>query len=255
MATAKKTAKKSTTTSSTRSSSAGTKKTAAKRPPAKKSATKKSTSASRTSKRAPLREREPNVVLEDAGYAVTGVVGDVVDLARALPKRAEDLLQQVGSTAKDTPKRLKELRSEAPAKLESQVKELRSRVAKDRDRWVSSFEKTFDSKAAEGRKYAEQVRQDERIATLLDRTATSRGHVKAAVTSATKTADLAVEAGRKQLGVARSQAKGAVTAASKTAEKARAASEDQAEITRNKVKAATTSTRRSADEVAEAATD
>lgn len=262
----KKTAsKRSTTTKSTATAST------AKKPAAKKSATKKAATKStaaksstkgstttaqastKSTKRPPLRDREPIVVLEDAGYAVTGVLGDVIDLAKDLPSRAEGFFRQFESTAKDTPKRIKELRTEAPTRFESQLTELRERVAKDSDRVLSSFEKIFDSKAAEGRKLADQVKQDERIATLLERTTTSRSQVKAAVTSATKTADVAFEAGKKQLDVARSQAKGAVTSASKTAEKAREASAGQAKNTKSQAKAAATSVKKSADEVVESA--
>ena len=257
----KKTASKRSTTTKTTAAST------AKKPAAKKSATKKaatkstaakssSTSAkasTKSTKRPPLRDREPIVVLEDAGYAVTGVLGDVIDLAKDLPSRAEGFWRQFESTAKDTPKRIKELRTEAPSRFESQLTELRERVAKDSDRFLSSFEKAFDSKAAEGRKLADQVKQDERIATLLERTTTSRSQVKAAVTSATKTADVAFDAGKKQLDVARSQAKGAVTSASKTAEKAREASAGQAKNTKSQAKAAATSVKKSADEIVESA--
>lgn len=251
MATANQTTKK------TAAKKPATKKaTAAKKPAAKKAATRKTTTAKKTPampKVTPLREREPVVLIEDAGYAVTGVIGDVVELAKGLPSRAEGLWRNVEGTAKDAPKRVKELRTDAPSKLESQLSELRERVQKDAERLITTFEKTFDSKATEGRKLADQVKQDERIATLLDRTATSRSQVKAALTSATKTADVAIEAGRKQLGVARSQAKGAVTSATKTAEKAREASKDQAENTKSQAKAAATSVKRTAEEVADAA--
>ena len=245
------------TTKKTAAKKPATKATAAKKPAAKKAATKKATAAKKTTettpKVTPLREREPVVLLEDAGYAVTGVLGDVIELAKGLPTRAESLWKNVEGTAKDTPKRVKELRTEAPSKLETQLTELRERLAKDTQRLVATFEKGFDAKAAEGRKLADQVKQDERIATLLDRTTTSRSQVKAALTSATKTADGAIEAGRKQLDVARSQAKGAVTSASKTAEKAREASKDLAENTKVQAKAAATSVKKSAEEVADAA--
>jgi hypothetical protein len=242
MATTKKAATKRPTKKTTSASTA-------KKTPAKKTA--KKTATSRAPKRVPLREREPKVLLEDAGYAVTGVIGDVVDIAKALPDRAESLWRQVETTAKETPKRVESLRSEGPTKLESQWTALRGRLVKEGDRFITSFEKVFDGKAAEGRKLAEQVKQDERISTLLERTATSRSQVKAAVTSATKTADVAVEAGKKQLDVARSQAKGAVTAASKAPEKARAAAKPQAEAAKTKAKAAVTSTKKTADKVAD----
>lgn len=248
------------TTKKTAAKKPATKATAAKQPAAKKAATKKATAAKKTTKTTtgapkvtPLREREPVVLLEDASYAVTGVLGDVIELAKGLPTRAGSLWKNVEGTAKDTPKRVKELRTETPSKLETQLTELRERLAKDTQRLVATFEKGFDAKAAEGRKLADQVKQDERIATLLDRTTTSRSQVKAALTSATKTADVAIDASRKQLGVARSQAKGAVTSATKTAEKAREASKDQAENTKVQATAAATSVKKSAEEVADAA--
>ncbi len=239
---------------------AAKKSTTAKKPAAKKSTTstakkpaaKKATKAA--PKRTPLLEREPRVVIEDAGYAVTGVIGDVIDLAKDLPTRAESAWKNVNDAAKDAPKRAKTLRSETPTKVESQLTELRTRVSKDADRLVASFEKRFDAKAKEGRKVAERVRKDERVATILDRTSTSRSQVKAAVTSATKTADVAVEAGKKQIDVARSQAKGAVTAASKAPEAAVEASREQAGNTRTQTKAAATSVRKSADEITDAVT-
>jgi hypothetical protein len=251
-ATQKTTTKKTATKRPAKKSTASTKPSAkapAKKAPAKKAAAKKPATPSRL----PLREREPIVVLEDAGYAVTGVIGDVVEFAKTLPGRAEGLWRDVEDSAKDAPKRAKELRTQAPTKLESQIAELRERLTKDTERLLASFEKVFDSKAAEGRKLADQVKKDERIATLLERTATSRSQVKAAVTSATKTADVAIEAGRKQLDVARSQAKGAVTAATKAPEKAREASEPQARAAKSQAKAAATSLKRSAEEVAESA--
>ncbi|HSK22544.1 MAG TPA: hypothetical protein VK906_05180 [Egicoccus sp.] len=155
---------------------------------AKKTARKKTstrTSAKRTTTRtapkkaAPLTEREPKVVLEDAGYAAAGFAHDVVELARTLPTRLEKLR------------------------------------ATDRDALLSQLTTLLDSKAAEGRKVAADVKKDTRVKKILEQTGNTRSQVKAAVTSVRKTADVSLvagrSAGRKQAGNATSQVKAAVT--------------------------------------------
>lgn len=255
-ATRKPAAKKAAAKKAATKQTTATRKPAAKKVSTKAPAKKATTGASQPSttaatSRTPLRDRPPRAILEGTGYAITAVLGDVVDLAKDLPSRAENAWEDVNRVAKEAPERARSLRTDAPAKLGSRLSELRDRLATDTDDLLATLERYLDTKAADGREVAERLRQDERVATLLDRTNVSRAQVKAAVTSATKTADVAVEAGRKQIDLARSQAKGAVTIASKTPEAAREASREQADNARTHAKAAVTSVRRTADEVTE----
>jgi hypothetical protein len=210
-ATKKTTAKKSTAKRSTATKPAAKKKTA--------------TSTKRTPKAAPpLTEREPLVVIEDAGFALAGLAQDVVEFAKVLPDKLQGYRGEFTRRAEEAPERVKNLREDAPERVRSTVEDVRGRVTKDLQVWIRSFEKTFDSKAAEGRKIAEQVRKDERVQRVLDQTGNTRSQVKAAVTSVRKTADVAVDAGR-------------------------TAGRQQAENAASQVKAATTSARKSADTV------
>jgi hypothetical protein len=167
---------------------------------AKKTTARKSTAKKTTTKRAPkkpaLVEREPRVVLEDAGYAIAGVASDVVDFAKVLPSKIQGYRGQFTKTADQAPERVKSLAEEAPVKVKTTVIDVRDRVAKDVEGWIKSFEKNFDKKAAEGRKVAEQVKKDSRVQRILDQTGNTRSQVKGAVTSVVKTADVTVEAGR-----------------------------------------------------------
>jgi hypothetical protein len=196
-----------------------TKKTAARKPAAKKT-TAKRTATKRAPKKPALAEREPLVVLEDAGYALAGVAQDVVEFAKELPTKVQDYRGQFSKTADEAPERVKHLAEEAPEKVRATVTDVRSRVTKDLEGWMKSFEKTFDKKAAEGRKVAEQVKKDERVQRILDQTSGTRSQVKGAVTSVVKTADVTVEAGkqagRKQAETAARQVKGAATSARKS---------------------------------------
>ena len=258
---AKKTTKKTTS------------KTTAKAPqssdsaPAKKKTTRKSTTKKSTAKQAaegkitveqapsttPLFEREPVVLFETAGYAVTGVLTDVIELAKGLPSRFE------------------EFRAD-PTKREKTIADLRDRLGKDLERYIASFEKVVDSKAAEGKKTLDEVTRDERVARVLDQTSSTRSQLKAAFTSVTKTADVAAEAAGKQADTARTQVKGAsstvrssteqaqtavkgaATSVRKIADVAVDAATKQAGNARSQVKAAATSVRKSAETVADAAT-
>jgi hypothetical protein len=202
-----------------------TKKTSTKKATARKSTAKKTT-AKRTTKRAPkkpaLTEREPLVVLEDAGYAIAGVANDVVEFAKVLPSKIQGYRGQLVKTADEAPETVKHLAEEAPVKVKSTVADVRTRVTKDLEGWVKSFEKNFDSKAAEGRKVAEQVKKDARVQRILDQTGNTRTQLKGALTSVVKTADVTVEAGRdagrKQAENAMTQVKGAATSVRKSAE-------------------------------------
>jgi hypothetical protein len=230
---------------------ATTKKATAKKSTAK-TATKKST-ARKTTKRTPLHEREPRTLLEDAGYATAGVVNDTVELLRELPSKVQGWRGQATKVAKDAPERVKDLRTEAPAKVESTVKDVRDRVSKDVDGWLKTFEQKFDGKAAEGRKIADELKSDDRVKKVLDQTGNTRSQVKAAFTSVIKTGEVAAEAGKKQVDTATSQAKGAVTSARKTGEAAAKAGKKQASTASTQVKGAATSVRKSAEAVTEAA--
>jgi ElaB/YqjD/DUF883 family membrane-anchored ribosome-binding protein len=253
MATTKKaTAKKASTAKKSTARSTST------RPAAKKS-TKKATARKQAPKRTPLTEREPSVLLETAGYAAAGIAHDVVELAKGLPTRVGSLRND----AERAPETVRSLRTEVPARVESALTTLRERVAKDADRRLASFERQFDAKAAEGKKLVDDIAKDKRVSKVLDQTSNTRSQVKAAVTSVTKTADVAVDAASKAAGeqakTARSQFKGAVTSARKTADVAvdagTKAATEQAGNARSQVKAAATSVRKSADTIAEAATE
>jgi 1,4-alpha-glucan branching enzyme len=230
------------------------KKATAKKATAKKSTTRK-TATSTTSKSPRLLERDPQVLLEDAGYAAAGVVHDAVERARALPSRIEAWRGEVEKAAKDAPERVKDLRTEVPTRVETTVKDVRVRISKDLQHWLDSFEKRFDSKAADGRKVAEDVRRDDRVKRVLDQTGNTRSQVKGALTSVVRTGSAAAEAGKAQADTATSQLKGAVTSFGKTADKAAEAGRKQAGTAATQVKAAATSTRKSAETIADAATD
>ncbi|MFO7778320.1 MAG: hypothetical protein R6V28_08215 [Nitriliruptoraceae bacterium] len=268
-----------------------TKKTAAKataKKTTKKTAAKKTTARKTAPKRAPktttprLRERELRTILEDAGYATAGLVGDVVELAKDLPNRLEHLRAEAG----EAPTKLKNVR-EVPERVEETIAELRERLAKDTDKYLESFEGRFDSKAKEGRKLADEVRKDERVSRLLDQADNARSQVRGALTSVSKTADIAVETAteeadrvgsqakatattaqkavddtvsrakgtvttaRKGVDATVSQAKGTVTAAKGAAEDTVEATEPQAKTAKSQVKGASTSVKKTA----EAATD
>ena len=199
-----------------------TKKTTARTVPAKKPAggtpTKKATRREATSKATPLLAREPVELLETAGYAVTGVVTDVVELARRVPGRVETFRSDVEKAAFEAPSRVRTLRQSAPAKLEASLASLRDRVTKDVERSIVSVQKAVDSKAAEGRKTLATVAKDERVVRVLDQASNTRSQLKAALTSVTKTAAVAGEAAGGQARTAKSQVKAAATSAKKSAE-------------------------------------
>jgi hypothetical protein len=202
------------------------KKTTAKKATARKSTAKKTTAKRTTATRAPkkpaLTEREPRIVLEDAGYALAGVANDVVEFAKVLPSKLQGYRGQLVKTADEAPDRVKHLAEDAPDKVKSTVTDVRSRVTKDLEGFVKTFEKGFDEKAAEGRKVAEQVKKDGRVQRILDQTGSTRAQLKGALTSVLKTADVTVAAGReagsKQAENAVTQIKGAATSVRKSAE-------------------------------------
>jgi hypothetical protein len=266
---AKKTAKKT----AARKTSAKT--TASARQPTAKKTTRKST-AKKTAARKPaarktpsLRERELKVILEDAGYATAGIVGDVVEYAKALPGRVERLRDDAEHLVEDTPERFKALR-DVPEMAEQTLADLRKRLEKDAERYMKTFEKRFDAKAKEGRKLADDVRKDERIDKVLTQAGNARSQLKGAFTSVTKTADVAVETAhdqaervtsqakatvttaRKGVDETISKAKGTVTAAKGAAEETAKATGEQAEHAKQQTKAAATSVKKTAEEVGDA---
>jgi hypothetical protein len=261
--TAKKTAARKTTA-----------KTTARKPAAKKT-TRKAT-AKKTAARKPaapktpsLRERELKVILEDAGYATAGIVGDVVEYAKGIQGRVERLRDDAEHLAEDAPEKIKGLR-DVPEKAEKTLADLRKRLEKDADRYLTSFGKRFDAKAKEGRKLADDVRKDERIDKVLTQAGNARSQLKGAFTSVTKTADVAVETAHKQAENVTTQAKatattarkavdetvakakGTVTAAKGAAEETVKATGEQAEHAKQQTKAAATSVKKTAEAAGDA---
>lgn len=232
-----------------------TKKATAKKATTKKATARKSTSTSTAKKPPRLLERDPQLLLEDVGYAAAGVVHDAVERARALPSRIEAWRGEVEQAAKDAPERVKDLRTEVPTRVETTVKDVRVRVGKDLQAFLDSFEKRFDGKAADGRRITEEVRSDQRVKRVLDQTGNTRSQVKGALTSVVRTGSVATEAGRAQADTAASQIKGALTSIARTGTAAADAGREQAGTAATQVKAAATSTRKSGETIADAATD
>lgn len=224
---------------SKQAASTSTKQATSKKSSSKK-ATSKTTTKRTTAKKAPARgtsrkqptihRRDPQVLVEDVGYAAAGVVNDAVTRARRLPERVESLRGEVGKAAKSAPTRLKDLRSEVPDRVEGTVKGTRQRIEQDLQQVLISVEKQLDGKAAEGRKIAEAWRQDQRLQRILEQTGNTRSQLKGALTSVVRTGTAAAEAGRDQADTAGSQVKAAATSARKSVETvAEAATEDDAE--------------------------
>jgi hypothetical protein len=147
------------------------------------------------------------VLLEDAGYAYVGLVGDVVELAKGLPARVEKLRDESVDAAEEVPSLLKA----TPRMIEHSLAAARERAQKEAERYLAKFEKVFDKKAAEGRKLAEEVKSDERVAAVLRQTENTSQQIRGAVTSVTKTPQVAVDAAHDQAEIAKSQTKAAVT--------------------------------------------
>lgn len=264
--------KKATKKSATARKPAAT--TAARKPATKKATTARKPAAKRTTtarkpaapKTQPLLEREPQVLLEDAGYAYVGLVGDVVELAKGLPARVEKLRDESVDAAEEVPSLVKA----TPRMIEHSLVAARERAQQEAERYLAKFEKVFDKKAAEGRKLAEEVKSDERVAAVLRQTENTSQQIRGAVTSVTKTPQVAVDAAHDQAEIAKSQTKAAVTTTRnsvkdirssakaaatsvlKTRDVAVHAAEEQAEIAKSKVKGAVTSTKKSAEVIAEA---
>jgi hypothetical protein len=251
--TTKKTATKKATTTKKATAKAPTTEAAKRKAAAQKAAAtrKRNRAAAERAKvapeRAPFAEREPRVLAEDASYAAAGLAVDAVTIVRSATAKLEELRAEARKAADDPAATLRSLTETAPATVTRTVGDVRGRLVAELEAAIAVFEKTFDAKATEGRKLVESLRSDDRVAKLLDQTSSTRSQVKAALTSVTKTADVAVDAGRKQAETATSQIKGATTSVTKTVDAAVEAGRKQAEAARSQVKAAATSVRKSAE--------
>lgn len=239
-------------------------KTTARKAPASKTTRKTTVKTTARKPAAPktpsLRDRELKVILEDAGYATAGIVGDVVGYAKALPGRVERVRDDAEHLAEDAPERFRLLR-DVPEMAEQTLSDLRKRLEKDAKRYTKRFEKRFDAKAKEGRELTDEV---------LSQAGNARSQLKGAFTSVTKTADVAVATAHKQTENVTTQAKatvttarkgvdqtaakakGTVTAAKGAAEETAKATGEQAENAKQQTKAAATSIRKTADVVGDA---
>jgi hypothetical protein len=203
--------------------------------------------------RAPLAEREPRTLAEDATYATAGFAIDAVTIVRNATVKLEELRTAVQKAAGDPGATVRGVTATGPATVTRTAQDVRGRLVAELETAIASFETQFDAKAIEGRKLVESLKKDPRVAKLLDQTSNTRSQVKAALTSMTRTVDAAVAAGRKQAGTASSQVKGATTSVAKTLDVAVGAGRKQAGTARSQAKAAATSARRSADTVPGAA--
>jgi hypothetical protein len=268
MAATKKATAKKTSTTRTSAAKKATTTTARKKP-----STKKATATRRQAapKRTPLLERERQTIAEDASYAVAGLAVGTVTLGKAAIAKIEELRGEVAKAAKDPKSTVRTVGDEAPAAVRSTVDGVRSKLIVELEAAIASFEKTFDARATEGRRIVADLKKDARINRFLDQTSSTRTQLKGAFTSVAKTAEVAVDAGRKQAdnatgqvkGAATSatkgadnastQLKGAVTSLAKVAEAAVGAGRKQAETARTQVKAATTSVKKTVDAAPDAA--
>lgn len=246
-----------------------TKKTTAKKATARKAPAKKAATRKPAAKTTPLLERDRQTIAQDVSYAVAGLSVEAVSLAKAAIAKIEELR---GEVAKTDPKTLvSSLRDDAPAKVEKAVTDARGKLVAELEDAIKAFESTFDTRATEGRKLIADLKKDERVSKFLDQTASTRSQLKAALTSVTKTGQVAVEAGRKPVDNATSQLKGAVTSVRKGTDNAGAqvkgavtsvrkgadaaveAAKKQADTATSQVKGAVTSVRKSADTAGDAA--
>lgn len=234
--------------------------------------TAKKTTAAKTTVAAPatpetvcLPDRELKAVLQDAGYATAGLVGDAVEYAKGLPTRVERLRDDAGHLVEDAPERVKGLRH-VPDTAHKTLDEVRERLQDT----IRPYLQRFDAKADEGRRLADDVRKDERIDKVLTQAGNARSQLKGALTSVTKTADVAVETAHEQADTVATQAKatattarkgvddtsakakGTVTAAKGAAEKTATATGEQAKRAKQQTKAASTSVKKTAEAAGDA---
>jgi hypothetical protein len=203
--------------------------------------------------RAPLADREPKILAEDASYAAAGLAVDAVTLVKSAIAKLEELRDEVQKAAGDPAGTVKNVTENGPATVTRTAHDVRGRFVAELETAVANFEAQFDTKATEGRKLVESMKKDDRIAKLLEQSSSTRAQVKAALTSVTKTVGAAVGAGRKQAETASSQIKGATTSVTKTVDVAVEAGRKQAETAKSQVKAAATSARKTAATVPDAA--
>lgn len=177
---------------------------------AKNTTTQKSVTADK------LTDREPKVLAEQAFYAYASLVHEAVEKAQALPATVKE---QAPKNLEDLKAQTQKLREDLTARVET----FRAEATKQADARLETFGKHFDTRAKDGKKVTDELRGqepvkavEEQLKVILDQTANTRSQVKAAVTSVRKTADVAVDAGRKQGKNAQSQVKAAVTSARKT---------------------------------------
>ena len=177
-----------------------------------------------------LREREPQLIVRDAAYALTALADDAVTNVRTIAERIEQTPARAKELRTTAPKRLRTLPEDAQqtiedrrARVEAQLKELRERAAKDVDERIATLEARFDAKANAGAERVAALRREGRVARVEtafepvgDQIRIARSQVKGAVTSVRNTVDAALEAGRLQADNARSQVKAAATSTRKT---------------------------------------
>jgi F0F1-type ATP synthase membrane subunit b/b' len=181
-----------------------------------------------------IHEREPQIIVRDAAYAVTALADEAMASVRTLSAKAEKLRDEAPAKAKElretAPTRFKSFPEgaqttleERRAKVETQLKDLRGRASKDADARLVKFEASFDAKAAAGAVKVATLRQNDHLVKMTsafepvgDQLKVARTQVKGAVTSMRKTVEAAVDAGKTQAGNAKTQVKGAVTSSRKT---------------------------------------
>lgn len=187
-----------------------------------------------TTETARLRDRQPQLIVRDAAYALTALADDAYTNVRTLADKLEQLREDAPARAKElretAPERIRNLPEDAQstfeerrAKVEAQLSDLRERASKDVDERLATFESRFDAKASAGADRVAELRSDERVARVEtafepvgDQVKIARAQVKGATTSVRKLVDAALETGRAQAGNARSQVKAAATSTRKT---------------------------------------
>lgn len=227
-------AKKATTTrpaakkTVTKRTSAASSKTATtrKRPSAKKAT---STRRAAAPKRTPLLERDPQTIAQDASYAAAGLAVGSVTLGKAAVAKIAELRSAVADAAADPRATLRSVADDAPTAARTAVDGVRHKLVVELESAIAAFERTFDARATEGRKLLTSLERDQRISKLVEQGKNTRSQLKGALTSVTRTADVATEAARKQAETATSQVKAAVTSVRKTADAVPGAAEAAAD--------------------------
>jgi len=194
--------------------------TATKKPSTTKAAPKKA-----APKTTPLREREPKVLLTEAGYAVAALADQAITSAKALPAKADELRTELPAKAKA---KAEAMRATGPDKAKALPQTFRSKLAETRtdvegavksyrskatarftdlsskvtgklDARLAAFEKHFDARVKAGKSVVTEVKTDERVSAVLEQTDAAVAQVKDAVAMVRKTADTAVETSKDQV--------------------------------------------------------